>query len=87
MNVLLRHRPIICIVSLGIPARCIAIAAPDRIEWVPTLSALRPSRSSPANFVAVLRCPSIIFEEMFRGLSAFVVANAFIVTVGGAARS
>ncbi len=89
MNVLLRHCATICIVSLGIPKRCIAIAAPDGIEWVHILSALRPSRSSPANFVAPLRCPRIIFDEdmMFCGSSAFVVAKAFIVTVGRAVRS
>ena len=41
------QRPIIIIVYTGISARCIAIAAPDLSECVPTSPALKPSLASP----------------------------------------
>ena len=55
MNVvLLRHHPgTTCIVSLGIPARTIAIAAPELIEWVSLRLALSPKSPTPVSIIAV----------------------------------
>ena len=79
INVRLRHRPISCIVSQGTPARYIAIAAPDRIECVPILSAFMPtSRLSPTMVVASLSLSSIVLDEIRVGSSASSFANASI---------
>ena len=78
MNVLLRQRPTICIVSLGTPAKCIAMAAPDLIECVPIRSAWSPSLSSPDSIVAALSCSRIVFEETCSSSFDVVDTKAFI---------
>lgn len=77
-NIQLRHLPTICIVSLETLAKCIAIAAPDLIEWVPMQSVWSPSRSSPASVVVVLSCLSITLEEMSCSSSESVIAIELI---------
>ncbi len=47
INASLDHRPIIMIAKTGTPPRYIAIAAPDRIECVPTSEGAMRSRSGP----------------------------------------
>ena len=41
------HLPIIMIENVGTPSKYMAIAAPDRIEWVPMSSFGKPSLFSP----------------------------------------
>jgi hypothetical protein len=41
------QRPMSMMVYTGTPAMCIAMAAAERIEWVPQSSGLKPRRSVP----------------------------------------
>ena len=66
MNVWLFHLLTSCIVWLGTPARCIAIAAPDLIEWVPMQTTWNPSRSLPAKVVAAWSWMRIVWRECDR---------------------
>ena len=51
-------------VKTGHSPRYMAIAAPDRIEWVPTSSFLIPSLSSPTDSTAACRACTISLDEM-----------------------
>jgi hypothetical protein len=46
------HGPINMMVKMGTPGRCMAIAPPDRIEWVPMSRCEKASTSSPICFAA-----------------------------------
>ncbi len=52
------QRPINIIVYIGVPARNIPMAPPERFEWVPTSSGLNPNFSWPREATAAL-----IFER------------------------
>ena len=71
------------IVKTGTPARYIAMAAPDRIEWVPTSPCAYPSLASPRNDTvaqmqsrSILDVMAIIFPlsrwTVFTGVSGLV---------------
>jgi hypothetical protein len=49
---LLDQRPMSMMVYTGTPAMCIAMAAAERIEWVPQSSGLKPRRSVPMSATA-----------------------------------
>ena len=61
---MLDHCPISMMEKIGTPARYIAIAAPDRIEWVPTSHRLIPSFVSPIPTMPSLRRLMIMSEVM-----------------------
>ena len=65
----LDQRPIIMIVKVGTSARYIAIAAPDRTEWVPMSSGLNPSLSSPSDLAADRSLANIVEAEIVASLS------------------
>jgi hypothetical protein len=48
----LDQRPMSMMVYAGTPAMCMAIAAAERIEWVPHSSGLKPRRSVPMSATA-----------------------------------
>ena len=80
----LDHLPIIMIVKVGTPARYIAIAAPERMEWVPMSLGSNPSFSSP------MRCPAdcsfvrTVLDVIVRSLPLIrIVLTVVLVSVPG----
>ena len=66
----LDHRPIIMIEKVGTPARYMAMAAPDRTEWVPMSSDSKPNLSSPTPSAAERSLFRTVVEEMVESLSS-----------------
>jgi len=52
------------IVKVGTPARYMAIAAPDRMEWVPMSSGSNPNLSTPTFFAAERSFTRTVADEM-----------------------
>ena len=58
------QRPIIMMVKVGICARYIAIAPPERMEWVPISSGLKPRMASPTSLAAERSLTRTVAEEI-----------------------
>ena len=65
MNAMLDHRPIIMIAKTGTPPRYIAIAAPARMEWVPTSCCWMRRLSSPMATTPSRRADSMCLLVMW----------------------
>ena len=62
MKASLDHRPMSIIIKTGQPPMNIAMAAPDRIEWVPTSDVLIFRTSSPITLIASCNAHVICFD-------------------------
>ena len=60
------HLPIIMMENVGTPSRYMAIAAPDRREWVPISSLVKPSFSSPMTDAAERSLFLAVLEDIRR---------------------
>ena len=56
--------------KVGTPARYMAMAAPDRTEWVPMSSDLKPNLSSPTPSAADRSLFRTVVEEIVESLSS-----------------
>ena len=78
------QRPMSMMVKVGTTSRYIAMASPERMEWVPMSSGWKPRRSSP-NFLAVERSFLRTVEDfiVFSFLSSNIVLTVVLVLVPG----
>ena len=67
----LDHLPMIMIVKVGTLARYIAIAAPERMEWVPMSSGPKPRISLPIALTMFLRAVLMVVYERWMIVGLF----------------
>ena len=78
INASLSHLPTLWIINVATPARNIAIAPPDRIEWSPTSSFVNPNVSFPNSSTIPLNFALAYAESMYRVCPLSVYAHTFV---------